>query len=546
MIKVFSATDRNFNSNGDAVINPLKARVKCVDNGDFYIDLECPTSDAEYLQPNNIIVAPTPDGEEAFRIRQVEKTGNKYTVKAWALYYDSDNLLIADSYAVNMTCEEALTHFNEATDSTSPFFMLSDIEDKKSDRCVRESLRECINDVMERWGGHLYRHNWTIGVFSELGEDKGLSIEYKNNLQELKASYDWKDVCTKVLPVGKDGQLLDELYISSTNQYSIPFTKTVSFDQNINEDGFPNHTAYINALKADLRQQATAWVNANSVPQVNYNLKCVGLEGVSIGDTIEVKDKRINIDLLTQVISYQYNCLTKHFDSLEFGNFKPVLTDLLTTVNKNTDAQIKSATSGLNAEIDNVAQEVTTKQNILTAGDNVTILNDVISADFPTFEGATASAEGTRGLVPAPTTTGLYLSSGGTWEAVEGYTAGDGIKIQNKAISLESYAQNELVQFVGLNACAVYDNGLTFALDLPRPNFNYRFSVYALDFTIYNGNNQSFNVVSSGTVQSTFTVNVENHGTNKVKLTVTDSGTNFSNLTTQGYIIQFNAILLRL
>ena len=546
MIKVFSASDRSFNNNGDAVINPLKARVKCVDNGDFFLDLECPLSDAEYLQPNNIIVAPTPDGEEGFRIRQVEKTGNKYTVKAWALFYDSDNLLIADSYAVNMTCEEALTHFNDATDTQSPFFMLSDIEDKKNDRCVRESLHECINDVMERWGGHLYRHNWTIGVLKELGEDKGLTIEYKYNLQELKASYDWEEVCTKVLPVGKDGQLLDELYISATNQYSIPFTKTVSFEQDINEADYPNHTAYINALKTDLRQQATAWVNANSVPQVNYNLKCIELEGVSLGDTIEVKDKRINIDLLTQVISYQYNCLTKHFDSLEFGNFKPVLTDLLTTVNKNTDAQIKSATSGLNAEINTVAQEVTTKQDKLTAGDNVTILNDVISADFPTFEGATASTEGTRGLVPAPTATGLYLASDGTWKAVEGYTAGDGIKIQNKAISLDSYAQNELVQFADLSACAVYDNGLTFAVDLPRPNFNYNFAVNSLAITIYDGNNQNFNVVDAGTVQSTFSVNVSNHDTNKVVLTVTDSGTNFSNLINTGYIIKYTAVLIRL
>lgn len=546
MIKVFSASDRSFNNNGDAVINPLKARVKCVDNGDFFLDLECPLSDAEYLQANNIIVAPTPDGEEAFRIRQVEKTGNKYTVKAWALFYDSDNLLIADSYAVNMTCEEALTHFNDATDTQSPFFMLSDIEDKKNDRCVRESLHECVKDVIEKWGGHLYRHNWTIGVLKELGEDKGLTIEYKYNLQELKASYDWEEVCTKVLPVGKDGQLLDELYISATNQYSIPFTKTVSFKQDIDEDDFPNHTAYINALKADLRQQATAWVNANSVPQVNYNLKCIELEGVSLGDTIEVKDKRINIDLLTQVISYQYNCLTKHFDSLEFGNFKPVLTDLLTTVNKNTDAQIKSATSGLNAEINTVAQEVTTKQDKLTAGDNVTILNNVISADFPTFTGATASEEGTRGIVPAPTTTGLYLASDGTWKAVEDYTAGDGIKIQNKAISLDSYAQNELVQFADLGACAIYDNGLTFAVDLPRPNFNYNFAVNSLTITIYDGNNQNFNVVDAGTVQGTFSVDVSNHDTNKVVLTVTDSGTNFSNLTNTGYIIKYTAVLIRL
>jgi hypothetical protein len=138
------------------------------------------------------------------------------------------------------------------------------------------------------------------------------------------------------------------------------------------------------------------------------------------------------------------------------------------------------------------------------------------------------------------------LASDGTWKAVEDYTAGDGINIQNKAISLDSYAQNELVQFSDLNACAVYDDGLTFAVDLPRPNFNFNFAVNSLTITIYDGNNQSFNVVDAGTAQSTFAVDVSNHDTNKVVLTVTDSGTNFSNLTNTGYIIKYTAVLIRL
>ena len=127
MIKVFNATDKSYSSNGDAVILATKARVKNSDNGDYYLELTCGTEYSEFMQANNIIVSPTPQGEQAFRIRTVTKKTNRIEVKAWHVYYDGDNYVIADSYAVNMTCNEALDHFNAATDTESPFTMLSNI-----------------------------------------------------------------------------------------------------------------------------------------------------------------------------------------------------------------------------------------------------------------------------------------------------------------------------------------------------------------------------------------------------------------------------------
>ena len=103
MIKVFNALDKDYTSNGDAVIIPLKARVKNSDNGDFYLEMTCGTEYNDYIQPNNILVAPTPQGEQAFRISSnITKTKKKITVKAWHIFYDSNNYLIADSYAVNL------------------------------------------------------------------------------------------------------------------------------------------------------------------------------------------------------------------------------------------------------------------------------------------------------------------------------------------------------------------------------------------------------------------------------------------------------------
>ena len=41
MIKLFGVNDTIFNSNGDKVIMPLRAKVHKEDNGSFYLDFEC-------------------------------------------------------------------------------------------------------------------------------------------------------------------------------------------------------------------------------------------------------------------------------------------------------------------------------------------------------------------------------------------------------------------------------------------------------------------------------------------------------------------------
>ena len=47
MLRLFGQTDTTFQSNGDLVIEPLRAVVHKEDNGGFYLDFECPVEYAE-------------------------------------------------------------------------------------------------------------------------------------------------------------------------------------------------------------------------------------------------------------------------------------------------------------------------------------------------------------------------------------------------------------------------------------------------------------------------------------------------------------------
>ena len=343
MIKLFGITDRDFTSNGDRVIHALRAKITKQDNGEFYLDLETDLSYVNDLTEGRIIVAPTPQGEQPFRVSNVQKTKNKLSTKALHVFFDSRNYLIADSYVVEKNCNDALDHLNIATEPESPFTTLSDVNTVSSYRCVRNSLYEAFTTVLERWGGHFDLDGWNVAIRNQIGQDNGVTIRYAKNMKDITVDENWDGVVTKIMPVGKDGLLLPERYIESQIQYEIPYAKAVTFiqtditeDQFKDENGDLDEEAYEQALINDLRQQAQAYLNDNSVPQVNYTLKANVEKLTNIGDTVEVIDERLGLTLQTNVISYVYDCILGKYVELEFGNFKKTVSNLMSNITAQT------------------------------------------------------------------------------------------------------------------------------------------------------------------------------------------------------------------
>lgn len=360
MIRLFGATDKVYTTNGDKILKPTYAVITKQDNGDYYLEIELGLEYADLISSNKIIVANSPTGYQAFRITDITKRQHKIVIKAWHVSYDSKNYVIQDSYVVEKSCNDALIHLNNATDNTSPFTVASDILTIDSYRCVRKSLYEAWQVVLERWGGHIKRDNFNVGIYSSIGQDNGVVVRYGKNQKDITATYDWNSVVTKILPVGKDGTLLDNVYITSETQYDIPYTKVVQFEQNdINEEDYESEADYIAALKADLEAQATAYLNINCVPKVNYELQA-NLEKVTdVGDTIEVIDERLGINVTTNLIAYKYDCILEKYTELQFGNFQKTLNNLMSTINTNTNEIVTIANEDLKSKVDAELQEAT-------------------------------------------------------------------------------------------------------------------------------------------------------------------------------------------
>ena len=390
MIRIFSASDTDFTSNGEVVIsNATKANVRKADNGDYYLDFECGLEYVDYIVANNIIVAPTPQGDQAFRITSFDATRKKITAKAWHIFYDSANYLIADSYVVDKNCNDALDHLNGATDTQSPFTTLSNVQTIDSYRCVRTSLQNAISVLLERWGGHLVRDNWNIKIMNSIGQDNGVTIQYKKNLKEITAKYDWSNVVTKLLPVGYDGILLDEIYIYSDTQYSIPYTKTVSFEQgDINQEDYEDETAYQDALKVDLFNQATAYVAQNCVPAVTYTLKANIEKITDVGDYVQVYDQRLGLNLDAAVTAFNYDCILGKYTEIEFGSIGQSLSNLMSNVTSQVNTALAENNADLTVQL-NAAIEAAEEQiwsalgssYCIYSGDQIMIVDNLPAQD---------------------------------------------------------------------------------------------------------------------------------------------------------------------
>lgn len=422
MIKLFKSTDKVFNSNGDKIIKASKAKVHKEDNGDFYLELECPLNFVDDVVEDAILVVNLPQGEQAFRVTNVSKTKSKITTKCWHVFYDSKNYLIRDSYVVDKDCAGAMEHLNLATEPASQFTTFSDITTVGSYRCVRKSLFEALEVVRERWGGHLVRNNFSIGLNKNIGADTGVVIRYRKNLKEISCEENWDDVVTKLLPVGKDGILLNELdpgrsvYLSSAQSYSVPYTKTVSFSQDSideedfkDEDGNTDEVAYKTALVEDLELQGIKYLDENCKPKITYTLRA-DLENITdIGDTIEVIHEPLNINLTAEVVAFDYDCILKKYTEITFGNFQKTLSSLLSDMDEKTNEIVTEQTNELMNSFSDELEASTGEiwdllsgYNIVYQGNEILILDrlpkkDAINIILIDENGLSISYNGVRG-----------------------------------------------------------------------------------------------------------------------------------------------------
>lgn len=371
MISIYPANEKEFKDNGEKILHPLKALIYKEDNGEYKIDIKDSLDNLKYYQEGLIIRTDTPWGKQGFRLTNPETNNNTITCRGNHLYFDTKRYIIVDSYVVDKNCNDAIDHLNNACDVETPFQFISDIPTINSYRCVRKTLEDALVTVLDRWGGHLVRDNFNIEIREKIGQDRGVTLLYGKNIKNIKSNENWDDVVTKILPVGKDGLTLPEIWVESEEElYNIPYSKVVSFDQSeIVEDDYKNANGeldtekYQNALISDLRAKAEEHIKANQLPKVNYTLSASIKDVSDVGDIIYVKHPKCNIDITTSVIAVEYDCIAEKYTKIEFGNFKNKLGDLIENVTSSIIEETSKENQQTYTKLQKELEEATNKIN---------------------------------------------------------------------------------------------------------------------------------------------------------------------------------------
>lgn len=145
--------------------------------------------------------------------------------------------------------------------------------------------------------------------------------------------------------------------------------------------------------------------------------------------------------------------------------------------------------------------DLANKQDKLTPGDNITIIDNVISATdttYSNFTGATSQEAGTHGLVPAPATIdeSKFLKGDGSWGTPTDttYTAGTGLDLNGTEFSVDTTAIQEKLTAgsnVQINDNVISATDTTYTagsgLDLTGTEFSIDTSTVATQTDLTNG-----------------------------------------------------------
>lgn len=236
MICLYSKTNTNYNTNGDAVLNPISAQLQLTLNGAWVLTLSHPYDKEEkwkLLEEGATIQAPITCIRELsttlqrFKIYQRQKNMHDVSVIAFPegmeATFDTpvDNLVITNKTAAQTIdllqpfCNNKYTLYTNLTTNGSTSWANTNI--------FSAIAGSSENTFLKTWGGELIFDNKTFKILSRVGDPTAANhkITYGHNLSAIDYDKDDSGVTTRIYPISQDGiRLNGNGYIDSPNHFS--------------------------------------------------------------------------------------------------------------------------------------------------------------------------------------------------------------------------------------------------------------------------------------------------------------------------------------
>lgn len=314
--------------NGEPLHEATSAIVKESMNGDFILTVKYPISDTgiyKRIKEDMLIKCPTPVlGPQLFRIKKPVENNDQLEITAYHITDDIMQRSVKPVQVANQTCSIALSQMvqNVKTD-LGDFSFTSDIQDRRTFNMTEtENIYSVLLDgkhsIIGTWEGELVRDNFSLTVKKNRGENRGVVITTHKNLKSYQRSKNSQNVITRIharstfKPEGSEHETTIKVTVDSPLINSYPY---------INEKEYEN-----NNLKTveDLKKWAQAKFTNEGIDKVSDSIKLEAyeLDGqvVHLGDTVNLKSLKHNVDIFKKAIAYEYDGLKEEYISLEFDD----------------------------------------------------------------------------------------------------------------------------------------------------------------------------------------------------------------------------------
>ena len=328
MLYLLDKDVRTVRWNGEPLHEATSAIVKETMNGDFTLTVKYPISDSgiyQLIQEDMLIKAPTPVlGVQLFRIKKPVEHNDYLEITAYHISDDVMQRSITPVSVTSQSCGMALSRMVQNTKTAlGDFSFNSDIQDRRTFNTTEtETLYSVLLDgkhsIVGTWEGELVRDNFAITVKKSRGENRGVVITTHKNLKDYQRTRNSHNVVTRIhakstfKSEGSEKETTLRVTVDSPLINSYPY---------INEKEYENNNV---KTVEELQKWAQAKFSNEGIDKVSdaVKIEAYELDGqvVHMGDTVNLKSWKHNVDAFKKAIAYEFDALKEEYISLTFDD----------------------------------------------------------------------------------------------------------------------------------------------------------------------------------------------------------------------------------
>ena len=328
MLYLLNKDVRTVRWNGEPLHEATSAIVKETMNGDFTLTVKYPISDSgiyQLIQEDMLIKASTPVlGAQLFRIKKPVEHNDHLEITAYHISDDVMQRSITPVSVTSQSCGIALSRMVQNTKTAlGDFSFNSDIQDRRTFNTTEtETLYSVLLDgkhsIVGTWEGELVRDNFAMTIKKSRGENRGVVITTHKNLKDYQRTKNSQNVVTRIhakstfKPEGAEKETTLRVTVDSPLINSYPY---------INEKEYENNNA---KTVEELQKWAQAKFSNEGIDKVSdaVKIEAYELDGqvVHMGDTVNLKSWKHNIDAFKKAIAYEFDALKEEYISLTFDD----------------------------------------------------------------------------------------------------------------------------------------------------------------------------------------------------------------------------------